>query len=95
MIMQRFLKNSLFFVVKKILEMFLTQNLLHCLPRCDQKKVGGIKFSGFPQTFSHEFSMNISQFSMTIFLLKFCIHNILWKASESADFQNRCYISQS
>ena len=36
----------------------------------------------------HDFSMIISQFSMTIFLLKVCLHDILRKRSENGDFLN-------
>ena len=43
-----------------------------------------VLYSGFPHTLQF-FSMIISQFSMTISLLKFCIHDLLRKRSENAD----------
>ena len=43
------------------------------------------------QCFPHNFPMTISQFSMTISLLKFCIRDILWQRLKNEDFLNHCY----
>ena len=48
--------------------------------------------SGFPQTsqkcFLYDRSMTVSRLSMFLSLLKFCIHDILQKMLENADFLN-------